>query len=53
MMKADLAEAAGVSPASSGFQNNLGGLRSLGLIDYPHPGHVVATTVLFLEGRAR
>ncbi len=53
MAKAALAEAAGVSPASSGFQNNLGGLRSLGLIDYPHPGHVVATTVLFLEGRAR
>jgi hypothetical protein len=29
--------------------NNLGRLRSLGLIDYPRPGQVVALPVLFLE----
>ncbi|MCA1571058.1 MAG: DUF853 family protein [Chloroflexi bacterium] len=51
LTRAQLAEAAGVSEASSGFQNNLGGLRTLGLIDYPQPGQVVATAVLFLETR--
>lgn len=30
------------------FGNILGRLRSLGLIDYPGPGHVAATSVLFL-----
>lgn len=45
-----LAESAGVSPASSGFANNLGALRSLGLLDYPAPGQVAATEILFLEG---
>lgn len=43
-----LAEAAGVSAASSGYANNLGALRSLGLLDYPMPGYVAATEVLFL-----
>lgn len=28
---------------------NLGSLRSLGLIDYPHGGYVVALDVLFLK----
>lgn len=46
-----VAEQAGASPASSGFANNLGSLRSLGLIDYPAPGQVAALPVLFLEGR--
>jgi hypothetical protein len=45
----ELAERAGASPASSGYTNNLGSLRSLRLIDYPSPGHVVALPVLFLE----
>ncbi len=31
------------SPRSSGFSNNLGRLRSLGLIDYPAGGHVALT----------
>ena len=31
----------------------LGSLRSLGLIDYPSPGQVVALPVLFLEGESR
>jgi hypothetical protein len=45
-----LAEAVGASATSSAYQNNLGALRSLGLIDYV-PGGVVATKRLFLEGR--
>jgi hypothetical protein len=44
-----LAEASGQSPTSGGYFNNLGRLRSLGLIDYPRPGQVVALPVLFLE----
>jgi Mn-dependent DtxR family transcriptional regulator len=43
----DLARDVGVSASSSGFQNNLGRLRSLGLIDYPASGFVVATKALF------
>lgn len=40
-----------VGPAVGGtFGNILGRLRSLGLIDYPRPGEVVALPVLFLEG---
>jgi hypothetical protein len=50
MAKSDLAEKAGQSPTSGGYFNNLGRLRSLGLIDYPAPGRVVANRVLFLEG---
>jgi hypothetical protein len=45
--RASLAETAGQSASSSGFANNLGALRSLGLIDYPRPGEVVATDLLF------
>lgn len=48
--KTELAEQAGVSPTSSGYANNLGALRSLGLLDYPRPGEVAATSVLFLYG---
>jgi hypothetical protein len=47
--KAELAERAGVSSSSSGYTNNLGSLRSLGLIDYPAPGYVAAQPVLFLD----
>lgn len=36
---------------SKGFANALGRLRSLGFIDYPGTGQVVASPVLFLEGR--
>jgi len=46
-----LAEATGQSPTSGGYFNNLGRLRSLGLIDYPRPGQVVARHILFLDGR--
>jgi Mn-dependent DtxR family transcriptional regulator len=45
-----LAERIGVSPTSGGYFNNLGSLRSLGLIEYPQGGMVVAQPVLFLEG---
>ena len=44
-----LAETIGVSPTSGGYFNNLGSLRSLGLVDYPQPGAVAAQPVLFLE----
>lgn len=47
--KRALAEVVGVSAASSGYTNNLGSLRSLGLLDYPSPGLVQATSILFLE----
>jgi hypothetical protein len=47
--KEELADRAGASATSSGYTNNLGALRSLGLIDYPAPGYVAARPVLFLE----
>lgn len=47
--KNHLAENIGVSPTSGGYFNNLGSLRSLGLIDYPRGGEVVALPVLFLD----
>ena len=37
-----LAEVIEVRPTSGGYFNNLGALRSLGLIDYPEPGYVKA-----------
>jgi hypothetical protein len=49
--KDDLAAAAGQSATSGGYFNNLGRLRSLGLIDYPVPGQAVAQPVLFLEAQ--
>lgn len=48
LSKGELAVYAGVSASSSGFTNNLGSLRSLGLIDYPTPGNVALTDVLFV-----
>lgn len=47
--KDELAERIGVSATSGGYANNLGRLRTYGLIDYPQPGRVVALPVLFLE----
>jgi uncharacterized protein len=49
LSKDDLAELAGASATSSSFTNNLGSLRSLGLIDYPAPGRVAALPILFFE----
>jgi rubrerythrin len=51
--KAALAERIEVSPTSGGYFNNLGSLRSLGLIGYPRPSEVVALPVLFLEERGK
>lgn len=46
--KETLAAVADVSPTSGGYFNNLGALRSAGLIEYPSPGEVGFTA----EGRA-
>jgi hypothetical protein len=46
-----LAQAAGYTPGAGAFNNHRGRLRSLGLIDYPQPGHVVAKGLLFPKGR--
>lgn len=46
-----VSEEAGLSPTAGHTNNMYGGLRSLGLIDYPHQGWVVACPVLFLDGR--
>lgn len=45
----DLARFVDQSATSSGYSNNLGALRSLGFIDYPAGGYVVAKRALFLE----
>lgn len=42
----ELATHLGKSANSSGFQNDLGKLRTLGLIDYPEPGSVVLGKLL-------
>jgi hypothetical protein len=47
-----LASVTGASATSSAYGNNLGHLRSLGLIDYPRPGQVAATRLLFPTGQA-
>lgn len=52
--KQDIGAAAGYTvgeKVGGTYGNILGRLRSLGLIDYPGPGNVVALPVLFLEGR--
>ena len=45
--KEELAAAAEASATSSSYGNNLGSLRSIGLIEYPERGAVVATALLF------
>jgi hypothetical protein len=39
-----VAAVAGVSPTSGGYFNNLGAMKSSGLIEYPQPGFVSLTT---------
>lgn len=46
-----LAEASGYAPGSGGFNNPRGRLKTLGLVEYPSPGMVVAKPLLFPEGR--
>jgi len=48
--KAHVAVFSNASPTSGSFANNLGRLRSLGLIDYRPAGYVVATELLFPKG---
>ena len=45
----ELADAAGYEASGGAFNNTRGSLRSLGLIDYPAPGMVVARPVLFVS----
>ncbi len=45
----EVAQAAGQSPNSSGYKNNLSALRSLGVIEYDVAQAVKALPVLFLE----
>jgi len=47
--KQEVAEKAGLSPDAGHTLNMFGGLRSMGLIDYPSSGMVAALPVLFLE----
>jgi hypothetical protein len=47
---AAIAKAAGYHPNAKSFANMKGRLRTLGLVDYPGPGQMVATAVLFPEG---
>lgn len=49
LTKDALADQISVSPTSGGYFNNLGSLRSLGLVSYPRPSEVAAQPVLFLE----
>ncbi len=49
LQKAELAELAGASANSSSFSNNLGGLRSAGMIDYPSPGTAKCADWLLME----
>ena len=48
--RAELADVTEQSANSGGYSNNLGALRSLGLVDYPQSGHVAATALLFPVG---
>lgn len=47
--KIDLADKVGVSSTSGGYFNNLGSMRTMGVIEYPVQGRVKATKYLFLE----
>lgn len=48
--KIDLAQTVNKQSGSGGYNNNLSGLRTLGAIDYPTPGRVKASNLLFPEG---
>lgn len=47
----ELAAAANYTAGAGAFNNPRGRLRSLGLVEYPEPGRVVARDILFPEGR--
>lgn len=46
----DLAEASEQEPGSPGFANNLGWLRTAGLIDYPSNTTAIACSIFFVDG---
>lgn len=46
----ELAERSGYGAGGGAFNNTRGRLRTLGLADYPRPGHVRAADLLFPEG---
>ena len=50
LSRAELAQMTEQSAGSGGYSNNLGALRSLGLVNYPQSGHVAATELLFPVG---
>jgi hypothetical protein len=50
MFRAALAEQAGLEANGGYFSNNLGALRSLGLVTYPANGYVCASELLFPQG---
>jgi hypothetical protein len=50
LTREDLAAAAGASPTSSAFNNNLGAMRSAGMIDYGPDRTVVMQKWILLEG---
>ena len=52
MERAGVAEAAGVSPTSSGFRANLYKISGLGLAEFPDGQTVRATDILFPAGLA-
>lgn len=47
VLREEIAVAVGKSPSASGFQNDLGRLRSLGLVTYPVPGRVAPSGFLY------
>lgn len=49
LIKPDLAERSGASATSSAFINNLGALRSAGMLDYPEQGRVRLADWILLE----
>lgn len=50
LSREELAERSGYSATSSGYEKTLGRLRAIGLVDYPEPGMVEATDLLFPAG---
>jgi len=50
--KNELADLSGASASSSAYTNNLGSLRSAGMIDYPSPGKVRCADWIFMESAA-
>jgi hypothetical protein len=47
--KDECAALSGYAPDGGAFNNPMGRLHSMGLVDYPQPGYVVAESLLFLE----